>query len=638
MTRAARVLGLVGLVLALSLPACSKDLPPIAKLEQSTGKVERDHADKVGSFAAAASGEEFFIGDGVRTAPKATAGLRLGDGSALTLQESTLVRFLERPTGSKRQRLDVEMGEAELTAGSQPLDIETAFGNAVIQPNSKVVLTRSKVGTRFEVAIGSAVLDLKGQKTELAAGAKIEVGMDLAVIERSGTGAPSASAPAASASAAPAPIPEGISAEISGDGAKVKPPGASKFEKLAPGNTALQPGSVLELPAGTSARVSQNGEQTTLSGPGQFSIGASNETTVQTQGGTIELAPTRGAMGVNVPGGSIVAQQGSRASVRTDKGGTTVSVSTGDVQLNGTQGSETLHGGEEAVLDKTGSIRRSRSRGLDYADLLAGAGDSFVVHDPRPPTAVGFVVPAECQGSAMLDLGGKGKGVVGEKRINVPLKSGTHKYSIRCIGDDGKPGDAVAKGAISIIADGGTRRLPTSAPATTVEADGRNYTVLYQNQLPKIIARWPKPPPSGPFTLKVRSSSGRTQSIRTSAPSFTFSSGSLGEGTHRLNFEAGARRSKVTTVDIEFDNATPTASLSSPGNGTFGPGSTVLVAGTALPGWVVAVGGTTLPMDEQHRFSGNASAPSSERALAIRFAHPQRGTHYYLRRVAGAGP
>ncbi|HEV8247625.1 MAG TPA: hypothetical protein VGP93_17745, partial [Polyangiaceae bacterium] len=140
----------------------------------------------------------------------------------------------------------------------------------------------------------------------------------------------------------------------------------------------------------------------------------------------------------------------------------------------------------------------------------------------------------------------------------------------------------------------------------------------------------------GPFTLKVRSSTGRTQNISTAVASFTFPSGSLGEGTHTFTFESGARRSKATTVDIRFDNATPTASLSSPGDGSFGPGSSVLVAGSALPGWSVTVGGTQLPMDEQHRFSGQASAPSGERALAIRFAHPQRGTHYYLRRVAGA--
>ncbi|HVJ13911.1 MAG TPA: hypothetical protein VM686_00660 [Polyangiaceae bacterium] len=630
--KARGLLAVLTLAVALQFSACQKDVPPIAKLEQKSGKVDRDFAGKVGAFQDAESGAEFDIGDGVRTAKAARAALRLSDGSGLALEQATLVRFLERPSGSKKQRMDVEMGQATLTAGSEALEVETSFGKALIQPNSKVLLSRSAAGVRFEVAIGSAVLDLKGERTELSAGSKIEVGMDLAVIERSGPGAPSASS---AEPPSPPPPPSGISAEISGEGARIKPPGARDFEKLPAGTAALQPGSVLDLPRGTSARVRAGGEESTLSGPGQFVVGASDETTVQTQGGTIELAPTKGPMAVTVPGGTITAQPGSRASLSTDKNGTNISVGAGDVTVQSSKGTETLHGGEEALLEKSGTLRRSRKRGLDYADLLAAGGDSFVVHDPRPPTAVGFMVPGSCGGSALLDLG-KGGGLVGEKRINAGLKSGTHRYSLHCIGPDGKPGEAVAKGVISVVADSGTRRLPTSAPATTVEADGRNYTVLYQNQMPKIVARWPKAPASGPFTLSVRSSTGRVQTITAQTSSHTFASGSLGEGTHRLSFEGGGRKSKTTTLDIRFDNATPTASLSSPADGSFGPGGSVTVAGTALPGWVITVNGAPVPMDGQQRFSGSATAPSGERALAIRFAHAQRGTHFYLRRVSGS--
>ncbi len=622
------------LALVLLLPACKNELPPVAKLETKSGKVDRDFAAKQGEFKGAENGDEFAIGDGVRTGKSSSAALRLGDGSGLSLEEATLVRFLERPSGSKKQRMDVEMGQALLTTGNQPLDIETSFGKAVLKPNSKVLLSRSPAGGRIEVAIGSAVLDLKGQRTELPAGAKIEVGFDQAVIEHSGPGAPAASSAAPLASAAP-PIESGIHAEITGEGARIKAPGAHDFQKLPPGAAALEPGSVLDLARGTSARVRAGGEESTLSGPGQFVVGASEQTTVQTQGGTIELAPTRGPMAVTVPGGTISAETGSRASLSTDKSGTTISVASGLVTVQSTKGNETLHGGEEALLERSGALRRSRKRGLEYADLLAAAGDSFVVHDPRPPTAVGFIVPASCNGAALLDLG-KGGAVVGEKRINAALKSGTHRYSVHCIGGDGKPGDALAKGVISVVGDSGTRLLPRSAPATTVEADGRNYTVLYQNQMPKIVARWSKAPPSGPFTLSVKSSSGRMQTISSQTSSHTFGSGSLGEGVHKLTFEAGGRRSKTTTVDIRFDNATPTASLSSPADGSFGPGSQVLVAGTALPGWVITVNGASLPMDAQQRFSGSAAVPGGERALAIRFAHGQRGTHYYLRRVAGS--
>jgi hypothetical protein len=85
-------------------------------------------------------------------------------------------------------------------------------------------------------------------------------------------------------------------------------------------------------------------------------------------------------------------------------------------------------------------------------------------------------------------------------------------------------------------------------------------------------------------------------------------------------------------VVVQFDNAAPTASISAPAERGFAPGATVSVTGSALPGWTVSVQGRELPQDGQQRFSGEAAAPSDVRALSIRFSHPQRGVHYYLRR------
>ena len=98
--------------------------------------------------------------------------------------------------------------------------------------------------------------------------------------------------------------------------------------------------------------------------------------------------------------------------------------------------------------------------------------------------------------------------------------------------------------------------------------------------------------------------------------------------------EAGAARTKDTRVEIKFDNAAPTATLTSPANGSFAPGAAVTVSGAALEGWKISVGGKDLPLDDQLRFSGAATAPSGQRALAIEFVHPHRGLHYYLRRAA----
>src|SRR6201999_1832737 len=98
--------------------------------------------------------------------------------------------------------------------------------------------------------------------------------------------------------------------------------------------------------------------------------------------------------------------------------------------------------------------------------------------------------------------------------------------------------------------------------------------------------------------------------------------------------EGGGTRSKETRIEIKFDNAAPTATLTAPANGGFAPGSTVTVAGAALEGWKISVGGKDLPLDDQLRFSGQATAPAGQRALAIEFVHPKRGLHYYLRRAS----
>jgi hypothetical protein len=189
-----------------------------------------------------------------------------------------------------------------------------------------------------------------------------------------------------------------------------------------------------------------------------------------------------------------------------------------------------------------------------------------------------------------------------------------------------------------ISADAGTRRLPTTAPASTVETDGRNYTLLFQNRLPAVVVRWPKPPNGDAFELRVKSPGGRSRTLTTSSPSYTFPPGKLGEGSHEFVFEGGGTRTKPTLLEVRFDNAAPAASIESPEDGSFSPGSEVLVAGTALPGSKVSVGDQELAQDDQQRFSGSVRAPTSEAALAIRLHQPNRGNHYYLRRASGAAP
>jgi hypothetical protein len=271
--------------------------------------------------------------------------------------------------------------------------------------------------------------------------------------------------------------------------------------------------------------------------------------------------------------------------------------------------------------------------GPAIVDFVVGAGESVIVHDPKPPTAIGFS-QSKCAGGSILTLTGKRtRETVGTERVSAEFPAGSHRYVISCLGDKGQKGERVASGTMTVLADAGSRRLARTAPVTNVDTDGRRYTVLYQTLLPKISVRWPNAPSAASYSLNLRSPAGH-RTMTSGQPTVSFAAGAITEGDHTLVFEGGGLRSKATSLSIRFDNAAPTASISSPADGSFGPGASVLVSGSALPGWHVSAGGRELDQDAQNRFSGQVNAPSGERALVIRFSHAGRGMHYYLRRSA----
>jgi hypothetical protein len=276
-----------------------------------------------------------------------------------------------------------------------------------------------------------------------------------------------------------------------------------------------------------------------------------------------------------------------------------------------------------------GAAVGSREPGPEVVDFVLGAGDSVVVHDPRPPTSVGFT--SKCATGSILSMGGRARETVGGARVSGEFPSGRHRYVVSCLRANGEKGERAGAGTLTVLADSGLRRIARTAPTTHVDTDGRRYTVLYQTLLPKLVVRWPSAPTAASFTLSVRSSSG-SRTLTSKTPTQSFAAGTFAEGDHTLIFEGGGQRSRPTSVAVRFDNAAPTASISSPADGSFGPGAGVIASGSALPGWTVSAAGRELAQDAQSRFSGEVAAPSAERALVIRFFHPSRGMHYYLRR------
>lgn len=291
-------------------------------------------------------------------------------------------------------------------------------------------------------------------------------------------------------------------------------------------------------------------------------------------------------------------------------------------------GAETGRGEEEAVEAPAGGrFEASPAR----AHLSIPAGESPVVHDPgEAPTAVRIVFGAGCPDAGVVTLSGQRRATrwrgEGGSAI-VALAPGRARYAIRC-----ETGRAVPGGAITVRRDDGSHRLQSVPPRNVVDADGRTYDVLYQNALPILVVRW-RDAGAGPLQLHVVTA-GRDRAFPAPGGRAELGSGELGDGTHRVFFAAGGRRSPETTVRIRFDNAAPTASLREPAASAPLRGPTAHVSGVVLSGFTVRVGSTELPIDGQQRFSGDVPLPADFDALAVRISHPRRGVHYYLRRVA----
>lgn len=265
------------------------------------------------------------------------------------------------------------------------------------------------------------------------------------------------------------------------------------------------------------------------------------------------------------------------------------------------------------------------------AHLAIPAGESPTIHDPGAgPTALRIDFGDSCPGNGVVTVRGgrRPSRYAGTGSAIVLLAPGRNAYAIDCAGGPDPRG-----GVVVLRADDGTTRLSSIAPRNVVDADGRTYDVLYQNALPIFTLRWREG--GGRAVLHVVSGA-RERTVPAPGARAELGSGELGEGTHRVWFAAGERRSPETTIRIRFDNAAPAATLREPSpRDALVPGSTVRVSGSVLPGYTVDARGGALEIDPQLRFASELTVPTDVDSLAVRFSHPRRGVHYYVRRVAG---
>jgi ferric-dicitrate binding protein FerR (iron transport regulator) len=644
------------------------------------GSLQRQHqpdADgPANQWENAGPGTEFQTGDAVRTDSHASAKLRLPDGSELTLAPASQVRFLPK-VDNDEQNIDLVTGEAVITAGRDEVRLRTHVGVATVSAGGSLRLTRAASALQLHLQVGEASFRQLTEKTpqKLVRGERVQVAIGTAIIRMS-----------QDELADPQPSEAGVLHlnTPSGAGANLRPPGATDTTPLAAGDSTVRPDTDLYLPQGQSSTLLRDLDKVQLFGEGDYRIGH-GEPLVSVQRGSLQVDARSHDVHIAVPGGWIVSKavrSGTGYAIRVGEHEGSVSVTRGEATWSSGSEHNTIAAGQDfrwkidaqTPIPKRPPVRAANLAGATTAvqptaaasaqvgtkstlpdtttntsttnsnepqqpdatppakvSFTVRAGESFVVHAPELPVAVGVEITGKCTGEGVIELS-DGTRYRGTGKVNLWLTHGTRNYAVRCTTATLKGsalGRVSSRGTMQALRDAGTRDLPPRAPTSKVDTDGRSYTIYYQNQLPDIHARWPNAPPAQSYRLQVDKSA-----FTIAKPEYIFTSGRLRDGLHRLTFSAKERSSRTTTVEVRFDNTTTTASLNAPADRSFAAAHSVAIDGVALPAWKVSVDGGTIENTEDGRFHGSIVTSENQPDFAVRIAHARLGTHYYVRRAA----
>jgi hypothetical protein len=652
--RVARAVVAATVALALATGGCRScvHIEPLAELVTETGAVSRDFAAHPESWSPVPVGATFAIGDGLRTEAASGAQLRMRGGGRLDMREATVLRFLTNAASAGR-RVSLETGAAEIEMGTEGLEFETRLGTARIEPGAHVRLTDDGTVTHFDVIVGSAIVESADASAEpLHAGQSLDLGGREAPVD---AGA-SPILDAGPAIDAQADDPNAILADIDAPGVRRAATRTAALVNVDPGTAHLEPGSRLVVPAGARVVVRRGAERATVSGAADLIVGGAAGALLEGHNGRVSVDASQTLVRINVPGGSITvrgtAAAPASADVVLDVHETDVFARGGTTELHGRKSIAVLGGHDAAWLQEGGAIEKSIATS-EPPEFTLPAGESATVHTMHVPAPVLVRVDPACGAGAYVEVTRGGRflpagladmaGTAGtggsdgaQHAAALSLGEGGHVYRVRC------PDQVAAgpSGIFRVVRDSGAARLPRAPGHNTLHADGRRYSVLYQNLLPDLTFDWPDAPPAEPLTLKVRTSKDSVDAVPlASTNSYSFPSGKLGDGTYAFWFELqrdAHLRSLDTTVRVGFDNASPAAEIHEPDDGFEPKDGKVVVSGVAIEGARVSVGDTPIALDAQYRFKGEISVAPGDRSIAIRIAHPARGVQYYLRRIGGS--
>jgi hypothetical protein len=596
-------------VCCLGLIACSKhDAANVAKLEQKDGSVER-MASANATWRPAKVGDGFILGSAVRTGDASHAKLRVGKSGKLDVQPNATVHFTRNPQHA-RDDVRVETGSVELEAG----DDVVGLGDAVLDPHGKAHVESGPAGTTILVTLGRVVLE----DNVIGAGESITLGQPGA-------------AKRADAGARAVDHHDGFSVAISGKAARMK--GADGEHELAIGDHTVATGTDIITTDGSIAAITSNGARGETSGASQMSVG-DGTTLVKLSAGTLAIEASDADAIANVPGGRVTTAKGGAATATVDStGATTIDAHRGETTIETAKGSEKLAAGESITITAKGDVERAAPPPKHTVAAMA-AGESPVFHDAAAPTPLRITFDT-CKGPGTVEVAKDKtfKRVIarssGDGGANVLVPVGSFSYRVRCAGKG-------ASGTIRIAKDSGRTPLPKVAAKTTVEMDGREYTILYQNLLPELTLSWRTAPKKSSYTFVLKPQSGAEKRFTSSTSKLTLKPGDVREGTYAVWVEpAGGAKSEQGRIIIDFDNAASSASIeavvpAAPGDGQ---APALHVKGSVIEGSTVSVAGVPVVIDRQRRFETDLPV-DGEDGVAIRIASAKAGIHYYVMRAA----
>jgi hypothetical protein len=619
--------------------ACSKKPSAIAELTKADGPAYREQGSA--AWGPSQIGTRYFLGDAARTAD-GSATLEIGGkgGAQIVMQGHTVLRFGGGPGEGKTA---IEAGAIDLAGtGSYALDV----GDVTLSQNGKVRITSKGNGrSSVELTIGEARVAANGQTFELVIGKSVDVEPAARAAIDAGIGDARVAPPRIAAAAGPAPDAPAAAGEatteamteatieVTGTRAEVLAPGGTAWKSLAPGAGTLARGGTVRVGAGTTARLVAGG--TTLELGGGARVRRGDDLAFLVELGEVRAVATAPAT-VALPGGAVLLDgspgTAAEARIATSSRDTTIAMLRGGAKLTGGDGASLeMNRGETALVTRTGQVRPIEAIPSHF-DFRVVAGESFTIHDPKPPTAVQLQFDGKCPDGGIIEVDRDArfrtaKLSSGRDFANVVIGGGVWAYRLRCT-TNGAEGSAVASGRIAALRDDGRRPLPKNQGVDDIDADGRNYRISYQSTIPNLLVHVAHP---GAMHRLHLAAAGKERTFDSSTSSILVPGTQLREGTYTYWVERdGVKQGKVSTLTIDFDQTAPQVYIEAPIDGRPWTGD-IDVRGAVLPGWSAAVGAISIPVDQQRRFAATVEIPDGS-ALAIRLSHPQHGVHYYLRR------